>query len=210
MPEAKYRLYRRANGTYYQEDNETGAQVSLRTKDKHAAREKLRAANESVAQPLLNRDLARIYLRADDVQISERIWGDVMTAYTERNRETSRERCRRAFAGKDFDHICSLKIITTKSHDLMRVLATEKSSVNNYLRRLVNFAEDMLWLPWKIMERRAWPKTTAATQRGITAQEHARILAAENDNPERQSYYHMLWLTGGSQGDIVDERKCQR
>ena len=33
MPEAKYRLYRRANGTYYQEDNQTGAQISLRTKD---------------------------------------------------------------------------------------------------------------------------------------------------------------------------------
>ena len=120
MPEAKYRLYRRANGNYYQQDNETGAQVSLRTKDKRAAQEKLRAANESVAQPLLNRDLARIYLRAHDVQIEKRIWVDAMTAYSERNRDSSRTRCRRAFAGRDFDHIRSLEIIATKSDDLTR------------------------------------------------------------------------------------------
>ena len=63
MSDAKYRLYRRANGTYYQQDNETGAQVSLRTRDKRAAQEKLRAANESVAQAHLNLDLARIYPR---------------------------------------------------------------------------------------------------------------------------------------------------
>ena len=60
MPESKYRLYRRSNGIYYQEDTQTKAQVSLRTKDKRAAQEKLRAANESVAQPRLNLDLARV------------------------------------------------------------------------------------------------------------------------------------------------------
>ena len=52
MPEARYRLFRRASGMFYQQDHETGVQVSLRTKDKHAAQEKLRAANESVAHSL--------------------------------------------------------------------------------------------------------------------------------------------------------------
>ena len=51
MSAAQYRLYRRANGIYYREDVQTKAQVSLKTKDKHAAQEKVRAANESVAQP---------------------------------------------------------------------------------------------------------------------------------------------------------------
>ena len=51
MPEARYRLFRHASGMYCQQDHETKVQVSLRTKDKHAAQEKVRAANESVAQP---------------------------------------------------------------------------------------------------------------------------------------------------------------
>ncbi len=46
--EVQYRLFRRASGVYYQQDHETGVQVSLRTKDKHVAQEKVRAANESV------------------------------------------------------------------------------------------------------------------------------------------------------------------
>ena len=42
VPEARYRLFRRASGMYYQQDHETKVQVSLRTKDKHAAQEKVR------------------------------------------------------------------------------------------------------------------------------------------------------------------------
>lgn len=114
MPDVKYRLYRRANSTYYQQDNQTGAQVSLRTKDKRTAQEKLRAANESVAQPLLNLDLARIYLCAHDSQISQRTWAEVMTACSERNRENSRERCRRAFAGKDFVQSARCRLLRRK------------------------------------------------------------------------------------------------
>ena len=57
---------------YYQQDYETKVQVSLRTKDKHAAQEKVRAANESVAQSRLNLNLARVYLKAYDTEISDR------------------------------------------------------------------------------------------------------------------------------------------
>lgn len=202
MPEAKYRLFRRASGVFYQEDNETRAQVSLRTKDKKAAQEKLRAANHAVAQPRLNLDLARVYLRAHDVEITERKWTDVMTAYTERGRDSSRERCQRAFAGHDFDHIRGLPLLSTKAEDLLKVLATGKSSVNHYLRRLVHHAEDLNWLPWSIMARKAWPRIEKPSKRGVTAAEHARIVDDEPDE-EWRHYYEMLWLTGGSQTDIA-------
>ncbi len=42
MPDARYRLFCRASAVYYQQDTTTGTQVSLRTKDKHAAQENLR------------------------------------------------------------------------------------------------------------------------------------------------------------------------
>lgn len=203
MPEARYRLFRRASGMYYQQDHENGVQVSLRTKDKHTAQEKVRAANESVAQPRLNLDLARLYLKAHDAQISERTWQDVMTVYSERGRHSSRERCRRAFAGRDFDPIRRLLLINTKAENLLLVLATGKASVNHYLRRLVHHAEDLNWLPWTIMARAAWPKVKKNPKRGITAEEHQRILDAEKNKPERRAYYQMLWLSGGSQGDIA-------
>ncbi len=80
MPEAKYRLFRRVNGIYYRQDNATGQQISLGTRDKQAALEKLRAANHSVAQPRLNLDLARIYLKAHNAEITERIWAEVMVS----------------------------------------------------------------------------------------------------------------------------------
>ena len=196
-----------SNGTYYQQDIATGTQESLRTKDKHAAKEKLRAANESAAQPHLNLDLARIYLRAHDAQISERTWLTVMPAYCVRGREASRERCRRAFAGHDFDPLRKVLVVQTKAEHLLRVLASGKASVNHYLRRLVHHAEDLNWLPWTVMARAVWPKVKKQAKRGITADEHQRILAAEQNHPERQAYYQMLWLTGGSQGDIATLRR---
>ena len=177
-------------------------QVSLRTKDKHAAQEKLRAANESVAQPRLNLDLARIYLQAHDTESTERTWEMVMAAYSERGRTSSRRRCRQAFSGRDFNPIRAMKIVETKAEDLLRVLGTGKSSVNHYLRRLVHHAENLGWLRWMIMAPAAWPKPNKANKRGVTAEEHTQIITAEK-NLERRAYYQMLWLTGGSQRDIA-------
>ena len=151
----------------------------------------------------MNLDLARIYLPAYDTQISARTWQDVMAAYCERARESSRERCRRAFVGRDFDPLREVLVVQTKAEHLLRVLASGKASVNHYLRRLVHHAEDLNWLPWTVMARAAWPKVKKQSKRGITADEHQRILAAEQNHPERQAYYQMLWLTGGSQGDIA-------
>ncbi len=202
MPAIKYRLYRRANGIYYQEDTQTKAQLSLRTKDKHTAQEKLRAANESVAQPRLNLDLARIYLQAHDSDSTERTWKMVMTGFSERGRDSSRRRCRQAFSGQDFDSLRSTKIIETKAEDLLRVLHTGKPSVNHYLRRLVHHAENLWWLHWMIMAPDAWPKPKKSSKRGVTPEEHEQIIAAEK-NPERRAYYQMLWATGGSQLDVA-------
>ena len=202
MPEAKYRLFCRVNGIYYRQDNATGQQISLSTRNRKAALEKLRAANEAVAQPRLNLEMARIYLKAHDVDMTRRTWREVMTAYSERGRESSRERCRRAFAGRDFDPIRDLALIDTRAEDLLRVLSTDKSSVNHYLRRLVNYAEGLGWLPWTIIAKKAWPKVRRGKRRALTAEEHERILTAEG-NLERHRYYRMLWLTGGSQSDIA-------
>jgi hypothetical protein len=62
----KYRLYRRHNGVFYWQDNDSKKQGTLRTTDKREAEGLLHAMNESHRQPTLNLNLARAYLAAHD------------------------------------------------------------------------------------------------------------------------------------------------
>lgn len=71
----KFRLYRRSsrsNGTYYAQSCATGARESLGTKDRAEAEKLLQAKNEAHAQPILSRELAKVYLQAQDPQFGQR------------------------------------------------------------------------------------------------------------------------------------------
>ena len=60
----KYRLYRRSNrskGTYYAQDCTTGGRESLGTKSKAEAEKLLQAKNDAHAQPILSRELAKVF-----------------------------------------------------------------------------------------------------------------------------------------------------
>ena len=50
----RYRLYQRANGVYYWQDQESNKQGSLRTKDRKVAEKLLHSKNESHSQPSIN------------------------------------------------------------------------------------------------------------------------------------------------------------
>ena len=59
----KYRLYRRSNraqGTFYAENRDTGAQESLGTKSTVEALRLLQAKNEAASQPAFNREMATL------------------------------------------------------------------------------------------------------------------------------------------------------
>jgi hypothetical protein len=73
----RFIMFRRG-AVCYSEDTETGKQLSLRTLDKAAADTLLHAKNESLRQPVLNRQTARAYLTACDPQIAKRTWQEVM------------------------------------------------------------------------------------------------------------------------------------
>ena len=57
---------------------------------------------------------------------------------------------------------------------------------NHYLRRLHNLAVNLGWLAWPILAKRAWPKIMTARRRAVTAEEHARIVAAEPNTERRE------------------------
>jgi hypothetical protein len=57
----KYRLFRRRNGVFYWQANDSKKRGTLRTGDRREAERLLSAMNESHRQPTLNLNLARAY-----------------------------------------------------------------------------------------------------------------------------------------------------
>ena len=96
----KYRLFQRVNGVFYCQDNESGKQSSLRTKDRRAAEKLLHAQNEAHRLPTLNLTMARAYLSARDPKMSTRTWAAVMREMATHGIASSRNAAREPSARK--------------------------------------------------------------------------------------------------------------
>jgi len=113
---------------------------------------------------------------------------------------SSQDRYKRGIKAKAFDRIRDKAIIGTTADDFKAVLAQGGAVTNNFLRRLHNLALENGWLHFQIIPSKKWPRVERQPKRGITKEEHGRILAAENSQ-ERAYYYQMLWLIGAAQTD---------
>ena len=196
----KYRLFQRANGVFYWQDNESGKQSSLRTKDRWTAEKLLHAKNEAYRLPTLNLTMARAYLSAHDAKMSTRTWIAVMREMGTHGIASSQERCARVFCSKAFDTIRNRPLVQTTAEDLLSIVHNNGHSIAHYLRRLHNLACDLGWLAWPILAKRVWPKIRSKHRRAVTAEEHAKIIASEK-NPEKRAYYEFLYETGAAQSD---------
>jgi hypothetical protein len=67
----RYIKFKRA-GVFYCEDTTTGKQTSLRTKDETEADILLHTRNEAQRQPVLNLQIARVYLKHSDPEVAKR------------------------------------------------------------------------------------------------------------------------------------------
>ena len=196
----KYRLYRRRNGVFYWQENNSRQQGTLKTSNRRDAERLLNAMNESHRVPTINLNLARAYLAAHDSKMAQRTWQAVMDEMATHGIETTQQRCARGFRSKAYDPIRNKPLIQTTSSDLLAVVHANGNCVAHYLRRLHNLALDIGWLPWPILAKRAWPKIHSECKRAITIQEHAAVIASEK-NPERRAYYELLYETGAAQTD---------
>jgi len=106
---------------------------------------------------------------------------------------------------KPFDLIRNLPVIETRPEHFIALLECGTVCTNIFSRRLHNFAFDMNWLPAPVLVRKHWPKIHFKEKRGITAEEHGKIIAGER-SPEWRAFYRMLWHTGGAQTDIASLR----
>ena len=201
----RYRMFRRGH-VYYAQDSETGKQLSLKTTDKNEAQRLLIARNEAQDNRLLNLKIAEAHLAAHDPKMNSRTWQDVMDYMLSREGEVRASTLKRvavAFKSKPFDHIRKKKLVETVSEDLLRVLKAGGVSANVWLRVLHNTALKLDWLLRRVLSEAAWPKVKYGQTRAITAEEHQKIIAKEQ-NLERKHFYETLWHTGAAPVDIAN------
>ena len=198
----KYTLFRR-NGIYYSQDSATGQQKSLRTRDEADALQLLNARNEAHRQPVLNLHLARAYLTASDPAFVERTWQTVMAQLQARGKDSSRERYASVFKSPSFDGLRNKKLLETTTDDFFVVFKQNKVAINEFLKRLHNFALNLGWIALPIVAPYLWPKYEPKDRRGITLDEHQNVLAKEKQ-AEWKLYLELLWETGAAQSDAAN------
>jgi len=206
----KYRLYRRSNraqGTFYAQNCETGARESLGTKRKAEAEKLLRAKNEAAEQPAFNREMAKVYLRAQDPVFCGRTWQDVATLIDTAYEGATKKRFAKFVKSAPMGALRKIRLVDTTADDMLAVLTHERAGVstNVQLRILHNRALDLGWLLHPALSRKAWPKLKYRKRRGIIDDEHQRILAV-TERQDFRLFLELLWETGGSQTDIASLR----
>jgi integrase len=197
-----YRLFQRSSGVYFLENRSSKRQESLRTKDRGIAARLLHARNEAELQPAISREIAKAYWMAGDPLAPTRTWQMVFDEILNSKRGANRARWEVALRQKPLQPIRSRVVLETRPEHFLAVLTAGTVSTNQYLRRVQNFALDMTWLAVPILPRKQWPAVHFKPRRGITIEEHGKILAGER-NPEWIAYYKTLWHTGGAQSDIA-------
>ena len=199
-----YRLYRRKNGKYYAQHNETGRQISLRTSDENTAKLLLQGHNEGSRDAQVSREVGLAYLSCTDPEAKKRTWAWVF-AEVLKTKSKDTDNCRRwsvAIRDKAFNSIRTMPLIDTRSDHFLKVLHEGKVSTNVFLRRIHNFAIDMAWLARPVIVKRQWPKVKHRKKRAVTWEEQKLIMSGEK-NTERRDFYELLWHTGASQGDLA-------
>ena len=200
----RYRLTYRGlrGGMFYCVDKITGKRTSLQTTNKDEAQQIVEAKNNSVRQPVLNLQIAKAYLAGTDNGIATRTWRQALDSLTSTKQGANQDRWRTVAKDEALAPLLPRVIIETQGELLLKALQVGTVSTNVFLRRLHNFCVDMNWLPWPLVPKRQWPAVKFKEKRGVTLEEHQKIIAAEV-NPERKNLYQLCWHLGASQGDIA-------
>lgn len=183
-------------------DKTTGKRTSLKTTNKDEAEQIVLAKNQALRQPTLNLQIAKAYLAGSDNGVNTRTWQNAIESLTHTKQGANKERWERVVKDAALVPLLPLVIIETKAEALLTALRAGTVSTNVFLRRLHNYCVDMNWLPWPLIPKRQWPVVKYKEKRGVTLEEHQKIIGAEV-NPERKALYQLCWHLGASQGDIA-------
>lgn len=213
---ARYRIFkvRDRGNTFYVRDTQAkpgtldpnGKPVrvrwSLETKDLYHARRLVAALNEAHYLPAASRKVGFAYLSTVSPEFATRTWQTVFDEIIKDKKGSNLHRYLTALKDPALNSLRAMLLVETKAEDFHRVLRAGKVATNVYLRRFQNYAVDMGWLPVAVLPRKLFPKVKHKQKRGITHEEHRRIIERET-NTERRDFYELLWHFGGSQTDIA-------
>ena len=119
-----------------------------------------------------------------------------------RCRDSSRQRYVSAFRTPAFDPIRNKPLMETDTADFLNILKDAKPSHMFYLKCLHSFALSLGWISLPIVAPKVWPKYHPKARRGITLEEHQRLLTFAN-GAEWKLYLELLWETGAAQTDAA-------
>ena len=122
----RYRKFKRSWGSYYAFDNVTGNSVTLKTRDRNEADQKVHAMNETERRPAITLGLARVYMNAADPKLGTRTWQEVMEHIVAKKADETRRRWEVAIKDKNFDCIRNLAVAETRPEHFDRALADGK------------------------------------------------------------------------------------
>lgn len=170
-----YRIFKRNKGYYYLQNNETGVQKSLATKDPYEAEKLLNVANDERQAPDLNLSLGKTYLTHADPSATKRVWQNVIDELCSHGKESTRVRYQREFRSTAYDLIRQKSLIQTTSDDFRLVMKRGTQSTNRALRILHNCALGNGWIHWQIIMAKQWPDFTTKPKRAVTHEEYQKI-----------------------------------
>jgi hypothetical protein len=122
-----------------------------------------------------------------------------MSEITLTKKGETHERYERAMQDEAFETIRNHPILETRPEHFLKVLRSGTVSTNIYLRRVHNFALDMNWLPWPVLNKKQWPAIAFGEKRGVISQEHEAIIGIEW-NAERKAIFDWCKAQGDSLG----------
>jgi Phage integrase family len=191
-------------GVFYVQDKLSGKQKSLKTRDAAAAKRMLAGKNQATEQPQMNLAMAKVYLSCKSDEMLARTWDDVMKEMEQAYTGSTLARWRTQIKSVPFQGLRKLPLLHTESSHFLSVLRHPRAgtSTQKWLRILHNRALDLGWILAPVMARRIWPKLKTKRAKAITADQHARLIAAEKDD-EFRHYLQMLWEIGGAQTDTA-------
>lgn len=198
----RFTLFRRGP-VYYCEDQGTGQQKSLRTRNENEASKIVQAKIDASSQPLLNLVLAKTYLAAIDPKLVTRTWADVMARFCSRVNPTTQMRHERVVRTKPMQFLSDKNLIETTADDILHAIGMGPKSTIAFLQTLHNDALGMNWIPAPILARKLWPKMQKKEKRAVTQTEHEQLVASVGDS-EWRLYLRLLWFTGASQSGAAD------
>src|SRR6266404_560386 len=110
----KYRMFLRGS-VYWIQDNVTGKQESLGTKDRTEVGRLFNASNEACRQPIINMQIARAYLMVADDKAATRTWAYVMSEIVKLKHGETLRRWLVAIKDEELDSIRNLPLLETQA-----------------------------------------------------------------------------------------------